>query len=163
MFMSHLTLEGKRSSIIIGNGVLIMSYSTVETHSLYRSQQFNPVIIINNNASIGERAHITAINKIVIGEGTLLGKDVTITDNSHGSITFEEMKKAPSERLLVSKGPVIIGKNCWLGDKVTVCPNVTIGDYCIIGANSVVTKDMPSYCVCAGNPCKIIKYIKPNE
>lgn len=66
----------------------------------------------------------------------------------------------PLFRPLFSKGPVIIGKNVWIGDKATILPGVTIGDGSIIGANSVVTKDVPAYSVVAGNPAKIIKTIK---
>ena len=60
----------------------------------------------------------------------------------------------------MSKGDVIIGKNVWIGDKVTILPNVKIGDGVVIGANSVVTKDIPPCSVVAGNPAKIIKHQK---
>lgn len=52
---------------------------------------------------------------------------------------------------------MIIGNNVWIGDKATILPNVSIGNGAIIAANSVVTKDVPEYCIVAGNPAKIIK------
>lgn len=55
--------------------------------------------------------------------------------------------------------PIIIGSNCWLGGMVVVCPGVTIGDRSVIGAGSIVTKDIPSDCVAVGNPAKVIKYL----
>ena len=66
---------------------------------------------------------------------------------------------SPRERNIYSKGPVIIGNNVWIGDKVTICPNVTIGDGAIIGANSVVTKDVPAFSIVAGSPVRIIKQL----
>ena len=67
---------------------------------------------------------------------------------------------SPIKRDIVSKGAVIIGKNVWVGDKVSIMPNVRIGDGAIIAANSVVTKDVPPYSIVGGNPAKVIKEIK---
>lgn len=86
-------------------------------------------------------------------------ENVTITDNSHGYITKNETHTPPLKRPLYSKGPVIIGKNVWVGDKATILPNVNIGDGAIIGANAVVTKDVPPYSVAVGNPAKIVKLL----
>lgn len=63
------------------------------------------------------------------------------------------------KRKCISKGIVQIGNKVWIGDKVTILPNVRIGDGAIIAANSVVTKDVPSYSVVAGNPATIKKQI----
>lgn len=119
-------------------------------------QQFTPQITIGNNCSFGAWNHITAINRIIIGDGCLTGKWVTITDNNHGETNIDYMKILPSKRKLISKGPVIIGKNVWIGEKVTILPNVTIGDGAIIAANSVVSKNVPAFSVVAGNPATVI-------
>ena len=100
---------------------------------------------------------MTAINRIVIGNGVLTGKKVLITDNSHGEITREMMDVDPLKRQVVSKGEVIIGDNVWIGEKATIVANVKIGNGAIVAANSVVTKDVPPYCVVAGCPAKIVK------
>lgn len=63
----------------------------------------------------------------------------------------------PLERRMVSKGSVVIGNNVWIGDKVTILAGVRIGDGVIVAANSVVTKDIPDYCVVGGNPARILK------
>ncbi len=125
----------------------------------YMEDVFTPEIIIGNNVSIGEDYHITAINKIVIGDNVLMGKKITITDNSHGKAEIESLKKAPSKRALYSKGPVIIEDGVWIGEKVTLLPGITIGKNSIIGANAVVTKSMPPNTVIGGNPAKVIKTI----
>ena len=64
---------------------------------------------------------------------------------------------------MVSKGPVIIGDNVWVGEKATIVANIKIGQGCVIAANSVVTKDVPPYCVVAGCPAKIVKYLDEKE
>ena len=118
-----------------------------------------PKSIIANHCNIGPFNHITCINEVVIGDGLLTGRWVTITDNSHGNNTIEEIYLPPWKRQLSSKGSVKIGKNVWIGDKATILPGVIIGDGVIIGANSVVTKNVPSNCIVCGNPAKIVKLI----
>lgn len=122
----------------------------------------NPLLSIGSNCQFGAFNHITCSNRIVIGNNCLTGKWITITDNSHGSTTIYELMKSPLSREVISKGPIIIGNNVWLGDKVTILPNVKIGDGVIIAANSVITHDIPDYCVAAGNPAKIIKQLNIN-
>lgn len=84
---------------------------------------------------------------------------VYISDHSHGEITRAELDLPPLGRLLYSKGPIIIGNNVWIGEKVCILPNVRIGDGAVIGANSVVTKDIPPHSVAAGSPAKVIKQL----
>lgn len=116
-------------------------------------------ITIGNGCDFGAYNHITATNKIVIGDNLLTGKWVTITDNSHGESTLEMMQIHPSKRPNVSKGPVIIGKNVWIGEKATILPGITIGDGAVIAANAVVAKDVPPFCVAAGIPAKIVRQV----
>ena len=103
-----------------------------------------------------EYNHITSINEIIIGDNLLCGRWVTISDNSHGQTDSESLQLSPIERNLYSKGPVRIGRNVWIGDKATILPNVSIGDGAVIGANTVVTKDVPAYHVAVGNLMRIL-------
>lgn len=116
-----------------------------------------PRLCIGEHCRFGAYNHITCINSITIGNNCLTGKWVTITDNSHGDTDIESLQLSPINRPLVSKGAVIIGDNVWIGDKATILPGVSIGDGAVIGANAVVTKDVPPYCVVGGNPARIIK------
>ena len=132
-------------------------YAAQEANGLMVTQQFNPQIEIGDYCSIGEYNHISAINKISIGDGLLTGRYVYIGDNAHGGLSWDESIIAPARRPLQSKGEVRIGNNVWIGDKVTILSGVTIGDNVIIGANSVVNHDIPSNCIAAGIPARIVK------
>jgi acetyltransferase-like isoleucine patch superfamily enzyme len=116
------------------------------------------LISIGNNVSIGDDCHITSINSIEIHDNVLMGKNITITDNSHGKSTLSELIKNPIDRKLFSAGKVIIEEGVWIGDKVTILPNTKVGRRSIVGANSVVTKDIPPFCIACGNPA-IVKRI----
>lgn len=144
--------------IYIGGGTHFdeHSYLTAWEHTC-AGDDFHPEINIGENCCFGAWNHITAINKIQIGNNLLTGKWVTITDNSHGETDYDTLHIPPLFRNVTSKGAVIIGDNVWIGDKATILPNVTIGDGAVIAANAVVTKDVPAYSVAAGNPAKIIK------
>ncbi len=83
-----------------------------------------------------------------------------IIDHNHGSYSgcqLDPRKEPPYKRALFSQGPIVIGKNCWLGDNVCVLGGVRIGDGVVVGANSVVTTDLPDGVLAAGSPAKIIK------
>lgn len=143
--------------ISIGENTSIDKYGTITAS---KRTEKEPELRIGNDCSIGAFCHITCINKIIINDNVLFGKGVTVTDNSHGHNKPDEIDIAPCRRDIYSKGEVIIEENVWVGDKVTILPGVTIGKGAVIGANSVVTKDVPSFCVVAGNPAKILKTIK---
>lgn len=144
--------------ITIGENTSFLEYLYLTAWS---SKLGDVIITIGDNCCFGAFNHITASNEIKIGDNCLTGKWVTISDNNHGWSTFEDLQLPPLRREIVSKGPVIIGKNVWIGEKATILSGVKIGDGAIIAANSVVTKNIPSYCVVAGNPAKIIRIIAP--
>ena len=116
-----------------------------------------PSLDIGFHCNFGGHNHITCTNKIIIGNNVLTGRWVTISDNNHGNTSQEMLQMRPSERPIVSKGPIVIEDNVWIGDKATILACVHIGKGAIIAANAVVTKDVPAYGVAAGNPARIIK------
>lgn len=119
-----------------------------------------PTIVIGNGCSLGYNTQINASNRIEIGDDVLFVSNVYITDHYHGNISIAEMDTPPSQRQIYSKGPVVIGNRCWLGQNVSIMPNVTLGEGCIVGANSVVTHSFPANSVIAGCPAKLIKVIE---
>lgn len=118
-----------------------------------------PEIRIGNHVSLGEYSHITAAANVRIGNGVLTGRYVLITDNAHGASQRDVLETPPLLRSVVTKGPVIIEDNVWIGDKATILSNVHIGRGAVIGANAVVTKDVPAYAVVGGNPAGILKQL----
>ena len=88
---------------------------------------------------------------IYVGDYTMIGPNVTLAAAGHPILP--ELRQAGYQFNL----PVRIGRNCWLGAGVIVVPGVTIGDNVVIGAGSVVTKDLPSDVVAAGNPCRVLR------
>lgn len=145
--------------IVIGDNVTIGAAVVLTAWNKHINQTFEPQISIGNGTSIGDECHITAINNIIIGNNVLMGKKITITDNSHGNNTMEQLYLPPSKRSLYSKGPVIIKDGVWIGDKVTILAGITIEENSIVGANSVVNKDILANCIAAGVPAKVIKKI----
>lgn len=145
--------------IILGDNVRIGQHCVFELYSTYKEQKFTPLLSLGNNTSIGEHSHITCINKIIIGNNVLMGRKVFITDNAHGASTYDQIRIAPKSRPLYSKGPVIIEDNVWIGEMACIMPGVTIGKYSIIGANAVVTKNIPPYSVVVGPAASIKKTI----
>lgn len=153
-------LVGKRN-ISIGDNTIIGIHAQVTAWESHNNTSYASCIKIGSHCQFGAYNHITAVNRIEIGDGVLTGKFVTITDNSHGIPgDNSDCTISPIRRIVYSKGPVVIGDNVWIGDKATILPNVNIGKGSIIGANAVVTKDVPPYCIVGGNPAKIIKRIE---
>lgn len=108
-------------------------------------------VYFNFNATLVDDTHI------YIGDCTMLGPNVVIATAGHPILP--ELR----EKALQYNMPVHIGKNCWLGAGVIVLPGVTIGDNTVIGAGSVVTKDIPANVVAVGNPCKVLREINEHD
>jgi len=100
--------------------------------------------------------------KVTIGDDCNFGPNVTIVTPCHPMLPSERflmLDKDGNEKRFCYAKPVKIGNDCWFGANVVVCPGVTIGDGCVIGAGSVVTRDIPPLSFAAGNPCRVIREI----
>lgn len=125
----------------------------------YQGKTYTPSIVIGSDCHFGDNNQITSCNSIRIGNNLLTGRNVIITDNSHGEFESDQLDISPLKRPLFSKGVVIIGNNVWMGNNVGVMPGVTIGDGAVIAANSVVTKNVPPKTMVGGVPARIIKSV----
>lgn len=150
---------GGANTISLGNGVRIGKRTVLAAHSTYNGIKYNPSIEIGNNVNIGQDSNISCINNIKIANNVLIGRKVMINDNSHGVFERNMLDVPPRLRPLSSKGSITIDENVWIGEMVCILSGVHIGRGSIIGAGSIVTKDVPPYSLAAGIPAKIIKQL----
>jgi acetyltransferase-like isoleucine patch superfamily enzyme len=137
-------------NISIGNNVSIFHKTWLLT---YQASEKVPELRIDDGATIGHFNHITCVNRVYIGKNVLTADKVYISDNLHG---YEDVRTPICFQPVFSKGEVSIGEDTWIGENVAVI-GVKIGKHCVIGSNSVVTKDIPDFSVAAGAPAKVIK------
>lgn len=117
------------------------------------------VIRFGNNVNMGDEVRISAASSIIIGNNVLLGSKVLIIDNSHGiynGLEQDNPDTPPNERGLYSS-PVVIEDNVWIGEGAIIQKGVKVGFGSIIGANSVVTKNVPPKSIVAGVPASVLK------
>jgi acetyltransferase-like isoleucine patch superfamily enzyme len=141
--------------ISIGTDSHIGPHGWVECFVKYGDQNFKPEIVIGDDVQIGRYLTLTAISSIRIGRGCLFSEHVYISDHAHDVFGMEETPLV--SRRLLAKGPVAIGDFCFLGFRSMVMPGVTLGNRCVVGAGSVVTKSFPDNSVIAGTPARVIR------
>lgn len=112
-----------------------------------RHVHFGKNVYANFNLTLVDDTHI------YVGDYTMIGPNVTLATAGHPILP------ALREEVYQFNLPVRIGRNCWLGAGVIVLPGITIGDNTVVGAGSVVTRDLPSGVVAAGNPCRVLREI----
>ena len=112
---------------------------------------FGKGVYANFNLTLVDDTHI------YVGDYTMLGPNVVLATAGHPILP--ELRPLAYQYNM----PVHIGKNCWLGAGVIVLPGVTIGDNTVIGAGSIVTKDIPANVVAVGNPCKVLREINDHD
>jgi acetyltransferase-like isoleucine patch superfamily enzyme len=136
----------------------------IEAVERYADIDHAPRIEIGAGVTCSGSVHIAATSRVTIGEGVLLGSHVHITDHAHGSYSGplqDSPTTPPAERRLSSGRPVVIERNVWLGDGVVVLPGVRIGEGSVIGANSVVSRDVPPNVIAVGAPAVAVKAYDP--
>jgi acetyltransferase-like isoleucine patch superfamily enzyme len=101
---------------------------------------------------------MVASNQLVeIGEHCMLANGCFVSDASH---RYDDPARPVPWQGFTSKGPTRIGANCWLGTHVVVTDGVTVGERCVVGANSVVTRDLPPFSLAAGAPARVLRQIE---
>ncbi len=145
-----LRIEGKQF-IEIEDHVYVQPYTWLACQPLTGCS--NPTLKLGKGVVIGNFNHIYATQSIVIEDYVLTADKVYISDNLHGYGNPEiPILQQPIRQI----GEVRIGEGSWLGENVCVI-GASIGKHCTIGANSVVTHDIPDYCVAVGAPARVIK------
>lgn len=142
--------------ISIGNEFRAGNLFRLNAIDTFGAQHFTPEIVIGDRVSMEDFCHVGCIEKVTIGDGTMLASKVFISDHSHGNVQSDELTLAPIDRKLVSK-PVSIGRNCWIGEGACILPGVILGDNVVVGANAVVTHSFPANSIVAGCPAKLLR------
>jgi len=141
--------------ISIGNDVFIGPYSTLEAIIDRSGQKFTPSIRIGNRVSITGRIQLHSAGLIEIEDEVLIASNVFICDVTHGyadaNVSYMDQPLPPPKAIKIKKGS-------WIGQNVVILPGVTIGENCIVGANSVVTRSLPDRTISVGSPAKPIRF-----
>lgn len=148
------TYIGKNCNFKGQKKILLHDFVVIRPHVQIWSRG---TVIIGKGAEIGERCRISIANSLEIGEKVLLSPNVYITDCDH---EYRNVNIPIIDQGIVQKGQkVYIGDGSYIGINAVIVGNVKIGKHCVIGANSVVTRDVPDYSVAVGSPAKVIKCI----
>lgn len=149
-----------RDRIVIGSDTRIGPNSTIHALRLYRGQSLDSRVEIGNRVYIGGRLSVFAAHRVCIGDGCVLSEDVYITDNGHG---LDPRAGLIMDQPLTSRGPVEIGRHVFIGYGCSIMDGVTLGDHCVVGTRSVVTRSFPAYSMVAGVPARLIKRFEPSS
>ena len=141
----HCALKGK-NNITLEDSVTVRPYAQIWSVGTVR---------IGRGSEIGERCRISIANSLNMGEKVLLSPNVYIADCDH---EYCNLEVPVIDQGVVQRGQTVsIGDGSYIGINAVIVGNVKIGKHCVIGANSVVTKDVPDYCVAVGSPSRVIK------
>lgn len=136
----------------LGHHVRIKRNTSINLHPSDKDSK-EPLLVIGDHVTISEGCIISAFNQILIEENVLIAPNVLIIDNTRKPGNIDQ----PAKDCPIEISRVRIGADSWIAYNACIFPNVTIGKHCIIGALSVVTKDIPDYSVAMGSPAKVVK------
>ena len=146
-FMNEMNDEARRMTFEL-NG----SYHDPEEIRELLSRLFGKNITVGKNVFINACCHFQDHGGVTLDDGCQIGHNVVFATLNHGF--------APEDRSTTYPAPIVLKKNVWVGSNATILSGVTIGENAIVGAGSVVTKDVPDNAIVGGVPAKVIKYIQ---
>ncbi|SRR5258707_3230187 len=151
-----------------GCSLTIGSESNVE--AVIAFEKANAQLRIGSRTHVGSGTLLAAAHLIEIGDDVLVAFDVLITDHNSHSLCFAERSsdvrdwiRGRKDWTHVSMAPVRISSKAWIGARAIILKGVTIGEGAVVGAGSVVTKDVPEWTIVAGNPARIIRPLTAEE
>ena len=137
------------NNVTIGNHVKISKYCSIF------GSKINP-LIIGDNTTIGMQSILNGFAcQLIIGNYVSIAQKVNIMTDSGPNASEEMQKYFP-----LIKGNVIIGDHSWIGANAVILPGVTLGEFCVVGANSLVSSSFPAYSVIGGSPASLIRVLK---
>jgi len=148
------------NDIWLGPGSLLIAITRYPTAPMQHpekklfNQRFEPKITIGNRVTSTANLQIAAMEEIVIEDDVLFASNINITDGLHG---YENANEPYKYQKMFRIAPIRVKRGCWIGQNVVILPGVTIGEFTIIGANSVVTRSIPDRCIAVGSPARVVK------
>lgn len=147
-------IEGEER-IAIGAGVFVGAGSWLRTEP-----GKGVALTLEDDVSVAGSCTLSAAESLVICRGALLARCVYIADHAHA---YDDPNHAVADQGISNIAPVLIGPGAWLGEHVVVMPGVTIGAGAVVGANSVVTHDVPDHSVAVGSPARVVRRFGPRD
>ncbi len=168
LFGSNMRVCNRVSFLFKGNNKITIgnefAFSSGGYNSLSRNiegaieMERDACLEIGNNVGISASS-LRIYDFLKIGDYVKIGADCIIVDSDGHSLDWQQRMNGSTDRPNAKKAGITIGNNVLVGARSIILKGVTIGDRSIIGSGSVVTKSIPAYCIAAGTPCKVIKYI----
>ena len=159
-YKSSFSAFGFRSTLLFPFKVNGAKYITIgkkvhiNEQAWLLSQQIDEhKIEIGDDTYIGRNAHIVSVRDVKIGSSVLIADKVYISDNLHD---YQDIEAPIKSQTIVFKKSVYVGDHSWLGENVCII-GASVGKHSVVGANSVVTSDIPDYSIAVGTPAKVIK------
>jgi acetyltransferase-like isoleucine patch superfamily enzyme len=115
-------------------------------------------IAIGEGTFLNLGVQVAALDRVEIGAHCMFANGCFVTDSDH---RFDDLSKPVTWQGFTSKGPTRVGDNTWCGANVVITSGVTVGERCVIGANAVVTRDLPPFSIAAGAPARVIRRFGP--
>lgn len=142
-------VQGKKY-ISLSRSTIVQRHGWLLAHKI---DDHDPALVIQEGCAVGDFVHIVSVRNVHIEKDVLIANNVYISDNLH---SFKDINIPIIKQNVIFKSSVLIKSGAWIGENVCII-GANVGRNSVVGANSVVTKDIPDYCVAAGSPARVIK------
>lgn len=159
------TIAWRRIKYVAGNSLSVGEDSIIHADIRFEEEHGGGQVRIGNRTFVG-RSDLICYRRLVIGDDVIMSWGVTIVDHDSHSIDWDKRRndvrdwnKGEKDWRYIAHAPVVVGDKAWIGFNVSILKGVTIGEGAVVGACSVVTRNIPAYAVAAGNPARVVRWL----